>query len=457
MIGMKRIYVLFFALVSTIIGQSNIRFDFDYAQFQYDSTSNYLEIYYSIIPSDFTLSNKNDEYFVQGKMHIQIQQKETNELVVNKNWGLNKNFKDTLEYKNGQSLLGVVGFTLKKGDYVLNISVEDVLNTNKTKSYSEDINILAYSRDAIAVSGLEFASRIITESKNENSIFYKNTLEVYPNPSIIYTNKSPVLFYYSELYNLDLSNSDKIELKKTIINKDNIKIYETSKAITSLKESIVEVGIVNLKKYPTDSYKFILSLYDSVANKNYSSSKKFYLVNPDVPKIATNSKISNYMASEFGVLTEDECDDLFSKSKIIASGNEIDQYDQMDSLASKREYLFKFWGRRDETPSTNLNEFKRMFMGRVNLANERYKTFSSAGYKTDRGRIYTRLGEPDEIERFPNETNSKPYEIWNFHQIEGGVYFIFGDYTGFGNYELLHSTMRGELQDPSWANRLSTK
>lgn len=454
---MKRIYVLFFVFVSTIIGQKDIRFDFDYAQFKYDSTSNYLEIYYSIIPSDFTLSNKNDDYFVQGKMHIQIQQKETNELVVNKNWGLNKNFKDTLEYKNAQSLLGVVGFTLKKGDYVLNISVEDVLNTKKTKSYSEDINILAYSRDAIAVSGLEFASRILTESNNENSIFYKNTLEVYPNPSIIYTNKSPVLFYYSELYNLDLSNSDKIELKKTIINKDNIKIYETSKAITSLKESIVEVGIINLKKYPTDSYKFILSLYDSVANKNYASSKKFYLVNPDVPKIAANSKISNYMASEFGVLTEDECDDLFSKSKIIASGNEIDQYDELDSLVSKREYLFQFWGRRDETPSTNLNEFKRMFLGRVNIANERYKTFSSAGYKTDRGRTYTRLGEPDEIDRFPNETNSKPYEIWYFHQIEGSVYFIFGDYTGFGNYELLHSTMRGELQDPSWANRLSTK
>lgn len=455
---MKKLYFLLIILSSFSYAQRNFNFDFDYAQFKFDSTSNYLELYYSIKPSDFTLSENSDGMFVQGKMHIQIQNKETNELIVNKDWGLNKQFSDTLDYKKSQSLLGVVGFNVPKGDYSIEISVEDVFNSVNLKTFNEDINIIPYKRNTYSISDLEFATRIITESKNKSSIFYKNTLEIYPNPSIIYSNKSPVLFFYSELYDLDLAGSNDIILKKTIFNSDKVKIYETAKKITSLSESIVEVGIVNLKKYPTDSYTFVLTINDSVSNQTAASSKRFYLVNPDIPKIkSSQAQNSNYMASEFGVFSEDECDELFSKSKIIAFSDEIDQYDDLDSISSKREFLFNFWGRRDQTPSTPTNEFKKMFMDRVDVANERYKTFSSVGYKTDRGRVFTRLGEPNEIERFPNETNSKPYEIWTYHQIEGGVYFIFGDYTGFSNYVLLHSTMRGELQDPDWQRRLSTK
>ena len=162
------------------------------------------------------------------------------------------------------------------------------------------------------------------------------------------------------------------------------------------------------------------------------------------------------MSSEFGVLSEEECDDMFEKSKIIASSNEIDQYEILDSLSSKREFLFNFWLRRDDQPQTPLNEFKITFFSRINIAFERYSTVTTPGYNTDRGRVYARFGEPDEIERHPNETDSKPYEIWFYNQIEGGVYFVFGDYTGFNNYELLHSTLRGELQDPQWMRRLRT-
>ena len=40
--------------------------------------------------------------------------------------------------------------------------------------------------------------------------------------------------------------------------------------------------------------------------------------------------------------------------------------------------------------------------------------------------------------------------------IEGGVYFIFGDLTGFSNYVLLTSNKRGEYEDPNWQSRIGT-
>ena len=97
------------------------------------------------------------------------------------------------------------------------------------------------------------------------------------------------------------------------------------------------------------------------------------------------------------------------------------------------------------------------YMDRVNLCNERYSVINRAGMKTDRGRIYILYGEPDEIERYPNDIDKKPYEIWHYNRLEGGVYFIFGDVSGFSNYELLHSTKRGELRDDYWQRRISVQ
>ncbi|MDZ7765279.1 MAG: GWxTD domain-containing protein [Melioribacteraceae bacterium] len=83
------------------------------------------------------------------------------------------------------------------------------------------------------------------------------------------------------------------------------------------------------------------------------------------------------------------------------------------------------------------------------------KILSGLGYKSDMGRIYLSYGDPDRIERFPNESNLKPYEIWHYDNIEGGVLFIFGDLSGFSEYELLHSTKRGEMYDENWRRRIS--
>jgi len=76
------------------------------------------------------------------------------------------------------------------------------------------------------------------------------------------------------------------------------------------------------------------------------------------------------------------------------------------------------------------------------------------GWEIDRGRVYILHGEPDEIERMPSSEDRKPYEIWHFYQIENGVQFIFVDRSGFGDYLLVHSTKRGELQDPTWERYL---
>jgi len=275
---------------------------------------------------------------------------------------------------------------------------------------------------------------------------------------MLYSYLNPVLFYYSEIYGLANGKSENpLQLIKRVFNSSNQVIYQQNKLINREQESIVEVGFVNLIKEPTDTYTLVLDLRDTTSNKSIVSSKKFFFVNPNVASTKKFEGLqTNFISSEFAVYMEEECDDLFEKSKILATSNEISDYEKIDSLNHKREFLFNFWQRRDTDPSTSVNEFKKEFLDRVNTADTRYRTMSNPGRKTDRGRVYIKLGEPDEIDRHPNETDTKPYEIWYYNQIEGGVFYVFADLTGFNYYEMLHSTKRGELQDPNWQRRIQT-
>jgi len=453
----KILLIIFLTITVNIFAQSELSFNFDYAQFKYDSLSNYLEVYYSFNQNDLKTSNRDSKYFVDAIIHLQIQNTKSGELVVNKDWAFKQEINKDDTVNSNNVLLGVVGYILKKGDYSISVSLKDNIDENNQKQYKENLEIIPFEENHFSISNIELSNKIINENANENSIFYKNTLEVYPNPSMIYSEFSPVLFYYSELYNLNKYDKEvTFTLSKLVQNSEGKIVNSKSKTVKSKENSIVDIGFVNLHKFPTGTYTFILNLKNNLTGKAFASSKKFFLINPKVKKVKTiASGEQKFLGSEFGVLTLEECDRMFDQSKLIASKTEIDQYKALDSLNQKRNYLFKFWTKRDTEPNTPQNEFKELYFKRIKYCDDHFNGFTLKGYKTDRGRVYTLYGKPSEIERHPSSSDYKPYEIWRYNNIEGGATFIFGDITGFNNYELLHSTKRGELQDPNWQRRIS--
>jgi GWxTD domain-containing protein len=454
---MKKYFIAFIFICSiTVFAQEDFKFEFDFAQFGYDSTSNYVEIYYSFPQNDLTLQNENGTTFVSGFLEISIEDTANAITVVDNIWRVNNQI-DTSKI-NSTSLLGQIGFVVKKGEYVCKIKGFDSIDTLNSKSYLEDMEIIPLiKKNRYSISDIQLASNIKSENANQNSLFYKNTMEVTPNPMTFYSETMPVLFYYSELYNLNLEKpNEKLEVQKLVYNGSGKLIHKKSKMISRDKKSIVEAGAVNLSKYPTDSYTFVVALVDTSAEGGVASSKRLFLYNPSIKqeedKTAENL---GYIGSEYGVLSDEDCDIRFKQAKYIASNQEIEQYESLDSLDSKRKYLYEFWLRRDTNPQTAVNEFREDYLKRVKLANDRYRTMNKDGYRTDRGRVMLVYGMPDQIDRYPNETNLKPYELWSYNSIEGGVVFVFGDITGFSDYELLHSTARGEIQDRNWQRRIS--
>ncbi len=432
-----------------------LNFEFDFARFNYDTTNTYLEIYYVIEPKNVTILNNDNGSKIEVDLSITAINKETDELAIEKKYRVNS--KITNPDSSLPSLVGVVGFLLNEGVYALNVTAVDANNAELLKIVNDEISIGIYGTNEFSLSDIQLASKINTENVNKNSVFYKNTMEIIPNPQNIFGISLPVVFYYTELYNLNenLELETSLTLDRKVFNSLGNIVYDKPKEISRSNKAIVEAGAINVAKFPTGSYTIVLSIIDPVNKKAVSSTKKFFIYNPNVEQVAVeDGRNLTVLGSEFGVMTEEECELHFDRIKYIATNSELDQYEKLDEIDSKREFLFNFWQRRDPVASTPDNEFRREFEDRVKFVENRFKTFNKTGAKTDRGRVYLQYGEPDEMEMHPNDYDKKPYEVWYYNSIEGGVIFIFGDITGYSDYELLHSTKRGELRDDNWVRRI---
>ena len=433
---------------------TGIGFDVDYTQFAFDRDSNIVEFYYMFDSASMLKVQKDSLFYVGGLLKISVEDSLTGRMIINKQWRFSNQESETNE--SSQSFVGVLSFVFPKGVYKCTFTGSNYNDTLNSKSYTETIVVNPLISDNISLSGLELASRILPESHNKNSIFYKNTYEVIPVPNVLFGDNQPVLFYYLELYELNNATTAIPLILNTRVFDSKGKLYINKNGYLTHKEnSRVEVGSVNVNKFPTGPYTLQVSLIDSTKNYGISSSKKFFVYNSKILNQDTlQSADIKLLNTEFFSLSEEELDDIFSKSKYIASSDEIDQYEGLSTVEAKKEFLNQFWKKRDKNPSTPRNEFFEDYFRRIEYANQKFGTIRTSGWMTDRGRVYVTYGPPSEIDRYPNVQNTKPYEIWQYNDIEGGVQFIFGDLIGLSNYQLLHSTKRGEINDPNWERRI---
>lgn len=103
---------------------------------------------------------------------------------------------------------------------------------------------------------------------------------------------------------------------------------------------------------------------------------------------------------------------------------------KLETNQEREQFIQQFWERRDPTPGTPENEFKDEHYRRIFWANLRFPTATgTAGWRTDRGRIYIVYGPPDEIDDHssPGSYNrpgdrgphTVPYIDWTYRFIDG--------------------------------------
>ena len=126
------------------------------------------------------------------------------------------------------------------------------------------------------------------------------------------------------------------------------------------------------------------------------------------------------------------------------------------SLSNKRFFVFRHFVREDPNdPEGAYNKY----MNLVNAVHQKFRSGFRYGFETDRGRAYLRFGAPDDLVHVEDEPGACPYEIWIYYNFpktkQTNVKFLFYNPSLAGeDYITLHSTARGEIQDPKWERKL---
>ncbi len=454
---MKRLFLFIVLCYTAILGAQTFKVDFDFSRFFYNDSSNYVEIYYSFYQPQLKQVQTDNQLTVKGILNVKIVNKDNSTVLVDKNYQFQNIIADSLSEDNQKSFTGNLGFVIPLGEYNCTLSGVDGNDMDKIDSMSFSLTISKLPHDRFSISDLEIAS-MIRQSDQEKSMFYKNTYEIIPNPSGIFGQEVPVLYFYSEIYNLNIDPQSKfLRIDHLLLNSNNKSVFKKSRQFPRDHASAVDVEAINISKFPSGTYTLVDAATDSAKNLTVYSTKKIFIYNPSVidttPVISVDNSV---LTSEFASMSEEELNEVFDESKYLAIKQEKDQWKALKSEDAKRKFLFDFWKARDLSPDTPVNEYKRQYFERVKKANAQFTNIQRKGWKTDRGRVLLIYGEPSEIERYPNQVDTKPYEIWHYNDLEGGVVFIFADLTGFSDYTLVNSSKRGELSDPDWQRKIST-
>jgi len=131
--------------------------------------------------------------------------------------------------------------------------------------------------------------------------------------------------------------------------------------------------------------------------------------------------------------------EFLSRVRYIITREERDVF--LELPASERtKFMEQFWTRRDPDSSTEENEFKTEYLGRIGKADELFGGEAKPGWLTDRGRIYILFGPPAERRASPVTENRGRacQEIWFYRNYP----LTFVDASCSGTFVLLSPDIR---------------
>ena len=454
---------------SASYAQGPVDIEMDYATFAYDGAESMVEIYMAIgapslhyelegtefqasIPLDLSLWHSTDAT-LESTPASPVWQQDSD---------LSFSVADTSALSAGQVFIRQLRLTVPPGEYELRAKVITPGGTELEAQH--DMIVPDFAQHASCTFSDVTLASTIRRSQDREDAFYKNGLSILPNASQLYGEGASRLFYYAEAYNTSCAASDAGEYTLlTYLSEANrpAPLGGLEKRSTrAARDRDVLVGSFGLENLASGTYYLRFVILNEVNEALVEQSRKFFVYNPDVVSaaVAAQNPSTVFETSGYATMPEEEVARGMEHARIIATEQEIRRIRRIEDLDEKRRFLMEFWQLRDPTPDTELNEFRDDFYTRLMYANERYSIRSRDGWETDRGHVLIKYGRPTSIEPHLYDRGFKPYEIWKYNSIpgEGEADFIFADLDGFGDFELIHSTVIGERKLANWMEELSS-
>lgn len=469
---MNRLLPLLILLVGTVgttiprAQELPLEVDLDYATFLYDETVSVLEFYLSVGAAKLDYELTEGRYLATLPLDIVLlpvassaPTGASDEPVLQENLILRFASLDTSALLPGQFFVEQLRMAVPAGEYTLDATFPATANRSEVK-VALDVVVPNYATsESVMVSGITLASHISRADEEEDThSFFKNGLIVTPNPNSLFGEGQDRIFYYLECYGLSGQLEGEEYTLFTFLSGSNAQQpmagYQ-ERTVRTVRDPDVLVGSFDVSELPSGSYFLRFALLDENNQAFAEHSKKFFVLNPNVerPTVAVNE---DFETSLYAVMSEEEVADNLAHARVIATQTELREIGSLTTLETRRSYLARFWQSRDTDSEPSVNAARREFYERLRYVEERYRTPHYEVYETDRGRILLKYGYPSEVDPRPFDQQLVPHEVWTYNNIpgQGRALFVFADREGLRRYDLIHSTVSGEISEPNWQQQL---
>lgn len=460
---MKKTILLFatFFLLAATAGAQGMKAFISHKAYCTNTMQPYIEFTFIIGGRTVNYAPAADGRF-RADVEIQVDMMRDDTLVKQLHYILNSDsFEDTARLSK-PDFADIQNVPMPQGDFFLYFYLIDLHGNGDTLSYIDKIAI-NFPEDAVSTSKLSlFRSLTAADGKG---LFEKYGYELPPLYSNFVPESQYTLPFALEVYNTRrLLGSQKIKAdcyiqsaeSRLVVNPNNVLSLQAP-----TDDVVLFINEFNVFNLPSGNYFAVVDLFDSRDSMIQSEKVFFQKSNPSVKLNLEEYSVSSVKGTFVEADTNHK--ELVENVKSlfpISTHIERDFYEnnlKKVSTEQLQSYFYSFWKKRN--PS-NPEEAWKKYKARVDYVQDRFGSRQVKGYLTDRGRIYLQYGQPNEINEVPSDPVTLPYEIWHYYYLEGqsNVKFIFYDPVLTGrDYELLHSNLYGELNNPNWKMNLVRK
>ena len=362
-----------------------------------------VRIYFQIINDDLTFL-KQDSFFVAEVEFDIFVNNEPGDFTFSRT--IKKEIKLTeFDQTNSRKLVNSYSteIELKPGKYDMIVTALDKTN-NKQVNRKVKFELEDLKRNRFLISDILFFQEYEIDSTYRIISF---------NPNLTNNFGGQGKYFYFYFTSVVTDPSDTLEVEYIIRNLGGIVTQFNQYKIANNQNTNEHFIRINRQQFDQSRYELeVIGKYRNQVMKTQKTFSFFWTNNPDSPGDLSNA------LEQMRYIPEAD-----------SAGWAIKQ-----PYTERLAYFQRFWKRMDPNPETEKNELMDEFFLRVNVTNQNFSTISQPGWQTDRGRIFIKFGDPDDIERHPFEINSDPYVIWRYYNYR--KIFLFLDRSGFGDYYL---------------------
>lgn len=438
-----------------------------HATFNAPGQTPYVEVYLEIVGNTLVYNKLPNGQF-QGSINVKMIIRQDSVIKDFKKYDLlSAEVSDTSGV--GVNFIDQQRFSLPNGNYVLELSIADN-NVNKEPNVLTYPFTLDFPDNQISISSVQLINSFTKST--QTSIISKSGYDLVPLVDNFFPSSKNKVTYYTEIYNpLHQATAPEKYLVSSYVES-----FETNQPVNDLgsikreesKPVMVVLNEFDISKLPTGNYNLVVSLKDKNNVELVKSSTFFQRANPaldnqalDYNSIDVNNSFANQINST------DTLREFVKSLHPIATEMEklfINYQTENASLATLQQFFHKFW----ETRSPfNPKEGWEVYKQEVRKVNSAYGTQVKQGYSTDMGYVYLKYGAPNSIQDVPFEASSLdgessvPYQIWQYYVLNTGERnkrFVFvNSEVGAKDYTLVHSDVKGEIQNYNWRAQLSRR